>query len=92
MTNLIDTLQSVLMTAAPYTVQEMFGSLTTYLDYAVFAIQIAGIFVVIRGLINLSTALTSTDNPSVRNSLLDVACGLIMYNIVLVLNLTGLSY
>lgn len=78
--------------SAPYSVQEIFGSLTTYLDYAVLAIQIAGILVIVRGMINLSTALGSTDNPSVRSSLLDIACGLIMYNILLVLNLTGLSY
>lgn len=79
--------------ASYYTVQQIFGSLVTYLDYVIGAVQIAGIFVLIRGLADFWVQVTSShDRMSQFKYLMDMACGLFMFQLPAILTVLGFTY
>lgn len=73
-------------------ISDIFDGAYTFLDILLAAVVFGGVIMIVKAVIDLSSAITSHDNTSIKNAVMGLAGGLMMVGVGSVLALMGISW
>lgn len=80
------------ISATGTSIADIFDGAYTFLDILLAAVVFGGVILLVKAVIDLSSAITSHDNTSIKNAVMGLAGGLMMVGVGSVLTLMGITW